>query len=186
MATIPTAPTWLVGEDITDVDLQALSDYCRFVMETKPITVLVAQVDQTGWSSATYTAVEFGAGSEVLDTDTQHSTSSNTSRVTIGDTLGYYRLTGVVTFNGLTTTTLVRAGFALNGSMIAGSISSMAPLSSSSALSVVAHSTIVEATSSSDYVELMGWQTASGTPRGPIVSGGNFASSFTVEYIKKP
>lgn len=186
MATIPTAPTWLVGEKITDTDLTALSDYCRFIMETKPIFSAVQQSGVTGWTSATYTAVTFGAGSEVLDTDAQHSVVSNTSQVNIGKTLGFYRLTGVVALVGNTATTLARSGFALNGSMIAGSIASIAPASTSNALAIVAHSTIVEATASGDYVELMGWQTAASGTIGTLVSGGNFASALTVEYIKKP
>jgi hypothetical protein len=155
-------------------------------LASMPMVSLLQTTGVTGWTSATYTAVTFGTSSEEYDTYGMHDEVTNNSRVVIGLELGYYEVSGVVAFVGNTATTLVRAGIALNGSMVAGSIASMAPLSSSSALAVTTNRRIIRATSATDYVELMGWQTAASGSNGTLVSGGNFMSAFTVRQIAKP
>lgn len=181
MATVPVVPTKAVGDLVLAADW---NDYVKgvrdFLIAGKPVAVAKQTVAQSGWTSATYTAVTFTT--EDLDRDGQHSTVSNTSRFTIGGTLGWWRLSGVVTITGNTNTTLARAGFALNGSIIGGTVSSIAPASTSNALAIATHAMLVEATAAGDYVELMGWVTAGAGTLGTNVTG-TFQSGVCLEYL---
>ena len=184
MATIPSVATLTTGNKIDSTYLASIKSFLDFTMSDKPLGFFVQQASQTGWTSATFTAVTFGASSEVIDRDTQHSTSSNTSRVVIGDTLGWYKVSGVYVPAVNSATTFVRCCIAKNGTEVNGSCSSFNPVSTSSALALPTPTVLVEATSATDYVELLGWQTAAsgtiGTVAGTIIS-----PSLTVEYVGK-
>lgn len=184
MATIPSVAAKTTGDNIDSTYLASVKSFLDFTMSDKPLGFFVQQTSQTGWTTATFTSVTFGTSSEVIDRDTQHSTSSNTSRVVIGDTLGWYKVSGVYVPQTNTATTLVRACIALNGTEINGSATSMSPASTSSALSLSTGVVLVEATSASDYVELKGWQTAASGTLG-AVAGTIISSSLTVEYVGK-
>lgn len=180
MATIPSPPTKAVGDLVLAADW---NDYVKgvrdFLIVDKPVFHARQAVAQSGWTSATYTAVTFTT--EELDRDGMHSTTVNTSRITIGGTLGWWRLTGTTTITGNTNTTLARSGFFLNGSIIGGSVSSMSPASTSNALALSC-TALVEATLSGDYVELVGWVTASAGTLGTNVTG-TFQSHVVAEFI---
>lgn len=185
MATIPSVTDWLVGEDITDVRLNEIHDYLRWGFETRPFLHLVQQSAQTGWTTATDTAVTFGSGSEVIDNTSDHSTSSNTSRVLIGNTLGWYQVSGVYAAPSNTNTTTLRASIGLNGAVYDGSKTSQQLTMFSGTPSTATGTVLIEATSASDYVELLGYQTASAGTLGTGVTA-DIASSLTVIYIGKP
>lgn len=155
-------------------------------LSSMPMVSLVQTAGVTGWTSATYTAVAFGSSSEELDTYGMHDEVTSNSRVVIGLELGYYEVSGVVAFVGNTATTLVRAGIFLNGSLVSGTVQSIAPASTSNALAVATARKIIRATSATDYVELVGWQTAASGTIGTLVSGVSFCSSFTVRQVAKP
>lgn len=181
MGTVPVLPSWAVNEDITAADLQAMCDAVEWDFETRPIAFLAQTVAQTGWTSGTFTAVTFSA--EVVDRDGQHSTSTNTSRVTIGGTLGWYRVSGLYVPAGNSAATLVRANIGLNGTAVAGSFSSQSPASNSNTLGVPTGTVLVQATASTDYVQLFGSETAASGTLGTAVGGSGSASSLCVEWI---
>jgi hypothetical protein len=183
VGTVPVSPAWSVTNDITAASLQSMTDAINWDYTTKPVGFFVQQAAQTGWVTATHTAVTFGASSEVIDRDGQHSTASNTSRVVIGGTLGFYRVSGLYAAAANAAASLLRASIALNGSRISGSMGSMAPSSSGSLLAVPTASVIVRATVSTDYVELYGQMSAGSGTLGTAVSGADFASSLLVEWI---
>lgn len=125
---------------------------------------LVQQTPQTGWTSGTATAVTFGSGSTILDTDGIHSESSNTTRVVIGGKLGWWRVTGVyVPATSASSTTLMRAAIGKNGSLISGSFGGLATSFTTTIHGQPAATVEVQATVSTDYVELYGTQTSAGT-----------------------
>ena len=134
--------------------------------------------------AATFTSVTFGASSEVIDRDTQHSTASNTSRVVIGDTLGWYKVSGLYVTASNSATTLVRCGITFNGTIINGSCASVSPNATSSVQALATATVLVEATSSTDYVELQGLMTAGSGTIGTAV-GAQISPSLTVEYVGK-
>lgn len=185
MVAIPTAPTWSVGEFITDVDLQALSDYLKFLLETGPLVCLVQQSAQTGWTTATDTAVTFGSGSEGIDRGSTHSTSSNTSRLNIGTHLGWWEVSGVYAAPSNTATTTLRASIGLNGTVFDGSKTSQQLSSFSGTPSLATGTVYIEATDAADYVELLGFQTAASGTLGTGVTA-DIASSLRARYVGKP
>jgi hypothetical protein len=185
MATIPSQETKAVNDKVTAAWANSdVRDAVDFILSTKPLGFFVQQTAQTGWTSATFTSVTFGASSEVIDRDTQHSTASNTSRVVIGDTLGWYRVNGLYVSASNSATTLVRCGIAFNGTMINGSCASVSPNATSSVQALATAAVFVEATSSTDYVELQGLMTAGSGTIGTAV-GAQISPSLTVEYIGK-
>ena len=181
MGTVPVVPTWSVGEDITAADLQAMSDAIAWDFATRPFAFMAQTVAQTGWTSGTFTAVTFTT--EVVDRDGQHSTTLNTSRVTIGGTLGWYRVTGLYAAAANSAATLVRASIALNGTAVNGSYAAQSPASGAVVLGVPAGTVYVQATAATDYVELLGAMTAASGTIGTAVAGSGSASSLAVEWI---
>jgi hypothetical protein len=183
MATIPSVTAWTAAQKITATKLNAIHDYLDFTMTDKPLLHVVQGTAQTGWTTATFNAVTFTAA-DILDRDAQHSTSSNTSRVVIGTTLGWYKVTGTYGAAANSAATLLRASLGLNGTRIGGGMSTMSPASSASALSVTTPTLLVQSTASGDYVELFGYVVAGSGTLGTSVSS-DFASSLTVEYVGK-
>lgn len=181
MGTVPVLPSWAVNEDITAADLQAMSDAVTWDFATRPVAFMAQAVAQTGWTTGIFTPVTFTT--EVIDRDAQHSTSVNTSRVTIGTTLGWYRVSGVYVPAGNSAATLVRANLALNGTAIGGSYASMSPASTSSTLGVTTGPVVVQATLSTDYVELNGAVSAASGTLGTSVGGNGAVSALLVEWI---
>lgn len=181
MATVPSTATKAVNDPITAAwannNVKTPIDWD---FTGKPIFYAVQAVAQTGWTTSTFTAITFTT--EVLDRGAQHSTSSNTSRVVIGGTLGYYRISGTFGAAGNSAATLLRASIGLNGTRVASGMSTISPGGVASAVSVTTPTVIVQATSSSDYIELFGYVTAASGTLGTSVSA-DFGSSLTVEWI---
>jgi hypothetical protein len=190
MATIPSQETKAVNDKVTAAWANSdVRDSVDFILSNKPLGFFVQQAAQTGWTTATFTAVTFGASSEVIDRDTQHSTASNTSRVVIGDTLGWYRVNGVYVAAANSACTLVRACIAYSSAggaatEVNGSATSMSPASTGSTLALPTGSVLIEATNALDYIQLDGWMTAGSGTLGTAV-GSIISSSLTVEYVGK-
>lgn len=149
-----------------------------------PCCWLVQQSAQTGWTTATPTAVTFGASSEVIDTDALHDTGSNTSRIVIGKKLGWWEVGGVYCTPGNSNTVAVRAYLYFNGSPITGGVGGFNPATGTTIQAVVTPTILVQATSVTDYVELYGWQTAGAGTLGTAISG-PVAPSFLATW-KRP
>lgn len=147
-------------------------------MTSRPFFQSVQAVAQTGWTTSTYTALTWST--EVFDTDGQHTGSS--SQVTIGTTLGLYRVRGIVCFAANSAATQIRAAIALNGTLVEGSMTSI-PLSTASNAQSLMCEFEVRSTTGTDYVELWGFVTAASGTLGTNVST-NAKSSLTVEWIR--
>jgi hypothetical protein len=104
-------------------------------------------------TTSTYTAMTWN--SEDYDTDGMHSTSSNTSRITIV-TPGLYQLSGVLGWAGNATGRRWQQWY-LNGVSLGVDYSTIFYAGGSSAIEMPAATTCVELIAG-DYVELFGWQ----------------------------
>ena len=181
MGTVPVLPAWAVNEDITAADLQSMSDAVTWDFATRPVFYASQAVVQSGWTTATFTAITFTT--EVIDRDGQHSTTVNTSRVVIGGTLGFYRVSGCFCAAQNSAATVLRSAIFLNGAGYPGGVSSMVPATgTSNTMAIATPTVIIQATAATDYVEVMGFVTAASGTLGTLSSGG-FSSSLCVEWI---
>jgi hypothetical protein len=80
VATLPAPHTWVANDDATSTNLQSLTDALNFMLAPPRCRAYqsVAQTLTTGTTGAVVTMT-----SEDIDTDGIHSTSTNTSRMTI-------------------------------------------------------------------------------------------------------
>jgi hypothetical protein len=154
-------------------------------LESPPMCHLVQQTAQTGWTSNTLTAITFGTGSEVIDTDAIHSEGSNTSRLQIGLKLGWWEVSGVYAAASNSATTIIRAAMYKNGVVINGSFGGDQLSTTGSFYTASTPVLLVEATSSTDYVELYGHQTAASGTIGTAINSSMVASSITAVWRRK-
>lgn len=180
MATVPTTTTWATAKKISAALLNLISTGIAWFLSDKPLCQVRQSTAQTGWSSGAATAVTFTT--EDIDRDGQHSNSTNTSRINIGNTLGWYRVAGVYVSAGNTATVQVRVYLAKNGTLVPGSMAGTNPASASGALAVPTPSMLIEATDAADYVELMGVQFAGSGTIGTAV-GSPIMSTLNAEWI---
>ncbi len=179
MATKPTIASVAVGQKISAALWNAqVYTLGRFVDVTKPVAQLTPSAVQSILNNA-WTAITFDT--EALDTDNQHSTVTNTSRVVIGTTLGWYRISGSVAWTGSATGARYGAKITLNGADVTGSQAFFANSAASVNQHSVAPPVFVQATASGDYVELNGYQ-ISGAAMNTIVTGA-LRSLLVVEYV---
>jgi hypothetical protein len=148
----------------------------------KPVCNVVQQAAdiQSGWTTATVTAVKFGAGSEVLDTDSAHDVTTNNSRILIGVKLGWWRIGAIYCPASNGATTSVRAVIYKNGSPIPGSFNGLP--AANVFVGVPTGEMYVQATSGTDYIELMGYQAAASGTIGTSVSAPYVASSISATW----
>ena len=178
MATVPTTITETVNKKIVASDWNTyVSGPVGFFTASRPIAYVYQNVAQSIPNANVLTAITMD--SETLDRDNQHSTSSLTSRVVIGGTLGWYRVTGTVCYATLATTpaTSRRALIQFNGAPLGG----YSIIGAGQSLTGVTTTTIVQATASTDYVELYGAQDSAGALNTAV--SGTFRSSLLVEWI---
>lgn len=183
MATVPNPSTVAAGDKIpaatwnTDVRDEGL-----FWTTNRPLCVLNQAVAQSGWTSATFTAVSFTT--EDVDRDAQHDPVTNNTRITIGKTLGWYRISGCYVPAGNAATTLARAFIRLNGTTgIGGAFGSMTITSGQSiSYAIPLASCYVQATTATDYIELLGWQTAASGTIGTGAATGT-TSHLSAEWV---
>lgn len=170
-------------------DLQDLAEAIDADVQTvaaPPLCYLVQQPGgtQTGWATVTPTAITFGSGSTQIDSDGIHSESSNTSRLVIGNKLGWWEVNGLFVPAGNAGNSESRALFYKNGSYISGSAAGWEHPADSHLYGIPTPVIEVEATASGDYVELMGYMTASATPRGTGLST-YLACSVRAKWIRE-
>lgn len=122
-------------------------------------------------ADSTFTGITFST--EDFDTDSGHSTSSNTSRF-VCQTAGVYLLAGCVSYTGSTTNQRY-ARFALNGTAVNGSATRLTGSANSCA---VPARTVILTLAVSDYVELQGHQNTGGNLDTLVTS--DLQSSFLV------
>lgn len=166
--------TFNAGSEVSAVDLNStVPSLCH----------CVAQAAQTGWTTATITAITFTTGSTVTDTDSIHSESSNTSRFVIGKRLGWWEVSGVYTPSQPSVTAAqIRAAIYKNGAAVPGSFNG-GP--GATVFQGVPTPTVeVEATASTDYIELMGYMSSTGTPIGTAISSPYVYSSIRLKWIR--
>lgn len=179
MATKPTVAQVATGSKATaTLWNNAVYQQWQFLDIVKPVCQLTAGTVQSLVNNA-WTTLNFDT--EVIDTDSQHSTVSNTSRVVIGNTLGWYRCSGVVTFTGSAAGARYGAKLQLNGAEVNGTQNLFANYSSSVNQTASLQTIFVQATLSTDFVELLGFQ-QSGGAMNTIVASSN-RSCFSVEYM---
>lgn len=155
MATVPAPKTWSVNEYLTAAGLNlALRDALNYLLN--PPMVRVRHSATISAANATYTAHSFNT--EDYDTDAIHSTSVNTSRLTIV-TPGVYRLTGAISWAGNATGRRFQTWYK-NGAVIDGAALHL-PASSASSITCPA-ATVEVALVANDYIELVGWQDSGG------------------------
>lgn len=171
-------PVWTAvpaGSKITAEILGRPDELLQWLDEDRPITWLTFAGTQS-LTNNIYTAVGFTG--EPIDRASMHSTTSNTSRINIGLSLGRYLCFGIVAYNGNATGTR-NASLRKNGVEVTGA-STIAPAGTTGFCSVQVVG-LVTATDPADYVELYGMQNSGGS-LGLAVSGG-FTSSFGVVRI---
>ncbi len=164
--------------EAVDADVEPLTGRLA-ALEAPPMCHLVQQSAQTGWTTNTLTLITFGSGSEVIDTHDLHDTGTNTGRIVIGKSLGWWAISGTYAAASNAATSIIRAAMYKNGSVINGSFGGLQVSSSSSFYTVQTPVLLVEATSASDYVELYGHQTAGSGTIGTAINSSMVASSFT-------
>lgn len=127
------------------------------------------------------TATLLTLDSERWDTDTIHSTSSQTSRLT-ATTAGKYQMTGHVEFAGNTGAGLRRLEILLNGSTVIASedcaVSDTSDPATTTRCSLATHYNLA----ATDYVELRARQTVTSSLN--ITAGSNYSPEF--EMVKVP
>lgn len=179
MATVPTPASATVNKKVTAAAFNAgVRDPLTFLLSGKPVAHVTQDAAQSAFAASTWTSITFP--SEVVDLDSQHSTSSNTSRVLIGNTLGYYLVCGVVCWATNNTGNSRRSRIALNGSPVLGSFGK-AYVGDGAVVTSVTPMVVVQSTVSTDYVELQGYHDA-GSSIG-TVSTSEARSSLTVVYL---
>lgn len=129
-------------------------------------------------ANSTFTAITFG--SEVFDTDSYHSTSTNTSRFTIpsGKT-GYFLFTATATWVG-NATGYRQFGFVKNGSLTGTEPNPAMP--ANSADQSLSASQVMYLTAG-DYIELQCWQNSGGSLSVRGTDSGNGRTFVSISYL---
>lgn len=171
------AVTYAVGQRLTATLLQQLADYTA----NKPMVRLV-QASSQSLTSGAETAITFGTGSTVWDTNNFHSETSNNSRV-IPNIAGYYTVRGTTYFSADSDYTILQVQPRVNGSNYATAQRLVKASTATSdivqALGFIASSVLVNGTT--DYIEMMAAQTnAGGSAEATFV---NSTSASVLEVI---
>jgi hypothetical protein len=141
------------------------------------VTFIGARVYNTAnISCATGTGVTLTFDSERYDTDTIHSTSSNTSRLT-ATTAGKYHITGQVMFANNTTGA---RGLVIKLNNTTELAHVRMPTVGGTDVSIVNISTTYDL-AATDYVELLAYQTSGGNLN--VVASGNFSPEFMMHKV---
>lgn len=180
MATVPSQSTIAVADKVSAALWNDdVRDAINYYTSTRPLFYAEQTVSQTLTTNID-TPITFTT--EVLDRDGQHSTTTNTSRVVIGNTLGWYRVSGCVVYQANSAATNFRAIISKNGTRVGGSFAGILNASTSAVCGVSTGSVLVQATTSTDYVELIGLMTAAS---GTLATSGTAGalSSLCVEWV---
>jgi len=176
MAVLPTTTSKAVGSKVQALDWNTyVKGNDDFFIYNRPLCIAKQTVSQ---SLATGTFTPITMDTEVLDRDNQHSTVTNTDRVVIGNTLGWYRVSGTVAYNGGAVGTRIASVY-LNGLLTQNTAYTRVVANAS--FTCVGVTAIVQATAAGDYVQIVGWQDSGGALSTTVASG--IFGSITVEWI---
>ena len=142
-----------------------------------PACMVQQNTAQAAIPASTYTPITFDA--ESYDPYNLHSTSTNTSRVNIGLVLGWWQVSGCVSWATNATGNTRRCILGINGTFVNGSqiLVSPAPQIVSAPLPGI----FVQSTVNTDYIELQGWHDATGSVA-TLVSG-TYRSYLAARYL---
>jgi hypothetical protein len=127
------------------------------------------------------TAITFGAGSEDIDTNDLHSTTVNTSRITI-KVAGYYRVTATLWLSAATFSDIqIQNNVAKNGSVIPPTVRTRHTSATSTARNTMQVSVLQQA-AVGDYFEMIGYQNTGGGLN--TQTGGSTASVLEAELVR--
>jgi hypothetical protein len=181
MATKPTVPNVVVGQKVSAAAWNAgVTDAWQFEDAQRPVCMLVQNTVQATYAASTLTDTVWDG--EILDRDSQHDLVTNPARVTIGNTLGWYECSGLITWSNANGGSTRRCCLAKNGVQVNGAQSIVNLNGATSAFSTaVLPPFLVQATASTDYVTLQGWHEGS-VAMSPVISG-SYRSHFRVVYL---
>lgn len=166
----------VAGGIVQSIDITTLQAYTS----ARPLVRLIQQASQT-LSHGINTALTFGASSEDIDTHGYHDTSTNNSRI-VPLLAGYYRATGTVSMAASTTLTVLGAFIGKNGSSVQPLVRTKpAGTSTTTSTTVTA---IVQLNGSTDYVELYGNQSSTGSVSLATQASGGVNSVFELEFLR--
>lgn len=173
MTSLPNVPSRAVGDFTLASDWNAYVDNGMAWLDGGRPVVHITQASGSTQTltTATYTAITFTT--ETIDRRSQHSTSSNTSRVTATADLGTYAVFGQVAFAGNTTGDR-RAKLVTNGTT--DIVGPFGIFPSGSAFGTSCCAGIWIPASSTDYIELYGYQSSGGNLA--TAASGAFTSSL--------
>lgn len=174
MATVPSQSTAAVGNLVSSTLWNDdVRDAVNFLLD--PPRTRLRNTATVSTNTSTYTAMTWDT--EVEDTDGMHSTSTNTSRITIVTT-GYYQLSGGIGW-AANSTGQRRAWWHVNGTGVLGGLVTI-PAGTATEMAIPA-ATITLSLTAGDYVELFGWQNSGGTlDMNPTTSFGSYAEARLV------
>lgn len=138
----------------------------------RPITWITQQVAQS-LANSTDTAITFGTGATVIDTDNFHDETTNNTRIT-PNRPGFYMFVGTLFLTNSAAITAYNATIARNGTVQAPR-SRQKPAGTNVTCSTQV-SVLLDMNGSTDYVELFGTQTSGGALNTTV--GGSFTSSL--------
>jgi hypothetical protein len=169
--------TFFAGDELAAADLEKLN----VTTVAKPIGRLIQQPASQALADNTAVAVTFGTGSTVYDTNSFHSESSNTTRVT-PSIAGYYRFSGVVFFETEASPVVASANFRFNGTTNLAA----AWRAGTASIGLQAFSGLTQVTiamnGTTDYVELMALQDSAGADN--TNTSVHFSSTLEWEFIR--
>lgn len=149
-------------------------------LEAKPVGRIRQSAAQSGMVDSTVTAITFDT--EDYDTAGQHSTSSNTSRIT-PNRAGYYRFKGVICWAGQTDYVGTDAFFRLNGSTLLPGASRATPPASGTTFAQAVE-VLYPMNGSTDYMELVGRQDRSGNATSGTTVSSFLATTLEWEWVR--
>lgn len=178
MGTVPVPATYTALHKHTAAELNAVRDALNWLLTTGPACSVYQTVAQAALASGVWTSALFAG--EYIDTDNQHSTSTNTSRIVIGGTLGWYLVSGVFCFTASVGGTYRGARIAKNGNPVAGGAGNGPANGATPAIPTGV--VLVQATAAGDYVEVQGRHDVAA---GLVTSvGTDYACSLTALWVR--
>lgn len=173
MATVPVVPDFVAGEKVTSAKMRQIRDVLNWTMTSSPLFDAVQTVSQT-LTDSTWAPITFSA--EVIDRDSGHSTTANTSRYT-AKTPGWYLVSGIAA--AAITAGNIFAVIAKNGARQPGATN--APGSSPVGAAACVAEAYVYLNGTTDYVELHAAVVGGGaTVSTPILA--DYCSRFHAEW----
>lgn len=176
MATVPAWPTLGVGHILTNADMAAIKAVTDFMMNG--VGGVFVGVQATIQSIANATDVALLWDTEEMDTDSGHSTITNTSRYTV-QTAGKYRVSGVASYAASAGGTYRIAKIRVNGATVKAVTPFVTPIAG--VVTDVPVGPRILQLAVGDYVELIANQNSGGALNSNIAADG--ASWMCVDRI---